>query len=85
MHAACVLACDEQPAQRGGAVGGELHPAHHVVSRRHHFHQPRGEIEAAVGAALHHALEVLAHPLRAEVRHGDVQAAMRTRISSNNF
>ena len=48
----------KSPAQRRRAVGVEHHAAHHVVRRRHDLDEAAGEIEAAVGAALDHALEL---------------------------
>ena len=77
MHAPGVLAGREQSGQRRGAVGAEDHAAHHVVRGRHHLDQAAGEVEATVGAALDHALEQLAHLVRAEVVHLDVHAAVR--------
>ena len=69
MHAACVLARDEEPRPLGRGVRTADHAAHEIVCSRHHFDEPAGKIEAAVAAALHHALELLRHPLRPEVTH----------------
>ena len=65
VHAAGVLAGDEQARQLGRGVDAAHHAAHEVVRGRHHLDQPAGEIEAAVGAALDHALELLGAPSRA--------------------
>ncbi len=81
VHAAGILAGDEKAAQRGGAVGGELDAAHHVVRSGNHFDQSASKIEAAVGATLDHALELLAHALGTEVSHGNVEPAMRRRVA----
>src|SRR5262245_40924072 len=43
----------------------------------HHLHESAGEIEAAVAAAVDHALEFLRHLGRPEMAHLDVEAAMR--------
>ena len=77
MHAAGILAGDEEAVQLGAAIRSEFDAAHHVMRGRHDLHQSAGEVEAAVGAALDHALELLAHALRAEMGHRDIEAAMR--------
>src|SRR5690606_39522592 len=76
VHAAGVFAGREQAGQFGGAVGVEHQPTHHVVGGGHHFHQAAGQVEAAVGATLDHALELLAHFLGAQVAHLNVHAAV---------
>ncbi len=81
VHAAGVLARREEARERGGAVDAELHAAHHVVRGRHHLDSPAGEIEAAVGAALDHALELAPHVLGAEMAHRDVETAMRRGVA----
>ena len=81
VHAAGVLAGGEQAGQPGRAVGLEAHPAHQVMGGRHHLDPPAGEIEAAIGAALHHALELGAHPIGAEMAHVDVDPAARRRVA----
>ena len=81
MHAARVLARDEEARELGRAVGLEHDAAHHVVRGRHDFDEAAREIEAAVVAALDHALEDLAHVLRPEVPHADVDAAVRRELA----
>ena len=66
-----------RPARAVRAVGRELHPAHHVVRGRHHLDQAAGQVETAIGAALHHALELRGDVGRAQVRHREVHAAIR--------
>src|SRR6185503_3251977 len=66
VHAAGVLARDEQARELAPALAVEHYTAHHVVRRRDDFDQSPREIEAAVGAALDHALELLAHALGPE-------------------
>jgi hypothetical protein len=61
MHAARVLARGEQSLDGGAPIGGELHPAHHVVRGGHHLDQPAREIESAIAAAIDHSLELRAH------------------------
>src|SRR5580692_859873 len=51
------------------------------MRRRDHLDAPRREVEAAIGAALHHALELAAHILSAEMPHLDEHAAMAARIT----
>src|SRR5262249_35567987 len=51
----------------------------HVVRRRYDLDASAGEIEAAVGAAFDHALELTADSFGAEVPHFDEDAAMRAR------
>ncbi len=77
VHAAGVLAGGEEPGQRRRAVGPEDDAAHHVVRGRHDLDEPAGEVEAAIRAALDHALELASHVVDAEVRHADVDAAVR--------
>ena len=43
---------------------------------RDHLDAAGGEIEAAIGAALDHALELAPHALRAQMAHLDIDAAM---------
>ena len=71
----------KRPRHRCRAIGAEHHAAHHVVRGRHHLDQAAGEVEAAVGAALDHALEAAPHVVRPEVRHLDVDAAVRRRAA----
>ncbi len=52
---------------------------------RHHLDQPAGEIEAAIGAALDHALELFSDVVRAEVAHGNVQTAVRRGVAVFNL
>ena len=47
---------------------------------RDHLDAARREIEAAIGAALNHALELAAHRLRSEMAHLDEDPAMRARM-----
>ena len=47
---------------------------------RHDFDESASEIEAAVGAALDHAFEFLAHALRPEVTHRNIEPAVRRRV-----
>src|SRR6185437_10403892 len=72
-----VLAGDEQAVALGRAVGRELDTAHHVVRGRHDFYLARGEIEAAIGATLDHALELAAYALRTKMRHAEPDATVR--------
>jgi hypothetical protein len=55
----------------------ELHPAHHVMRRRHHLDQAADQVEPHVAAAVDHALELLRHHLGVEMPHGDVEPAVR--------
>ena len=77
MHAAGVLAGGVEPRHRRRAVGREHHAAHHVMRGRDHLDAAGGEIEAAIGAALDHALELAPHAVGAEMAHLDIDAAMR--------
>ena len=52
---------------------------------RHDLDQSAGEVEAAVPAALHHALEPLGDGLRAEMSHGDVEAAALGNVAGAHF
>ena len=76
VYPAGVFARREQARERGRAVGGKLHAAHHVMRGRHHLDQAAGEIETAVCAALDHALELSAHILGSQVAHRDVEPAV---------
>ena len=51
-----------RPGPLGRGVGAADDAAHEVVRGRHHLDQAAGEIEAAVAAALDHALEFLRAP-----------------------
>jgi hypothetical protein len=77
MHAAGVLAGDEQAGQLRRGVGPAHHAAHEIMRGRHHLDQAAGEVEAAIVAALDHALELLAHVGRPEMAHLDVEPAVR--------
>src|SRR6185436_3692613 len=77
VHAARVLAGDEEAVELARAIQPEHGPAHHVVRGRNDLDQPAREVEAAIGAALDHALELLRHALRPEMTHADVDAAVR--------
>ncbi len=77
VHAARVLAGHEQSRERGRAIGGELDTAHHVMRGRHDLDTASGEIEAAIRAALDHALELAPHIVGAEVRHRQPDSAVR--------
>ena len=66
-----------RPGQFRRGVGTADHAAHEVVRGRHHLDQAAGEIEAAVAAALDHALELLRDLGGAEMAHLDVDAAVR--------
>ena len=66
-----------RPGHRGGGIRLADDAAHEVVRGRHHLDEPAGEVEAAVAAALDHALEFPRDALRPEVAHLDVDAAMR--------
>ncbi len=76
VHAARVFASREQALERGAPVGRELDAAHHVVRGGNDFDEPAGEVEAAIGAALDHALELRAHVGLSQVRHRDVEPAV---------
>src|SRR5258708_39859374 len=78
-HAARVLAGNEQPRPIGRRVRAADDAAHEVMRGGHHLDEAAGEIEAAVAAAIHHALELLRHLGRPEVAHLDVDAAVRAR------
>ena len=52
---------------------------------RHDFDEPAGEIEAAIAAAIHHALELLGDVVRPEMAHRDVDAAVRRRTAGPHF
>ncbi len=73
VHAAGILAGHEQARQLGRGIDAAHHAAHEVVRRRHHLHEAARKVEAAVGAALHHALEHLGDLLGPQVRHLDVE------------
>ena len=75
VDAARVLARGVEAGQGRGGVGLEGDAAHHVMRRRHHLDQPAGEVEAAVPAALDHALEALLDRSGTEMGHGDVEPA----------
>src|SRR6185437_16697153 len=77
VHAAGVLAGRIEPGQFRRAVGFEFDAAHHVMRGRDHLDAAGGEIEAAIVAALDHALEFAPHALGAEMRHLDIDAAVR--------
>src|SRR5581483_6327390 len=76
VHAAGIFTGDEQAMAFGRGVDLADHPAHEIVRGRHHLDQAAGEIEAAVAAAIHHALELFRHPGRAEMAHLDIDAAV---------
>src|SRR5262249_56812210 len=61
------------------AIGRELDAAHHVMRGRHDFDTSRGEIEAAIGAALDHALELSPHVVGTEMSHAEPYATVRCR------
>ena len=69
MYAAGILAGDEETPEARGAIGGKFDAAHHVVRGRHDLDQSTSEVEAAIGTALHHAFEFLAHALGTEMGH----------------
>ena len=48
---------------------------------RDHLDAAGGEIEAAIGAALDHALELAPHALGAEMAHLDIDAAVRAGVA----
>src|SRR5205823_12348383 len=76
VHAACILAGDEKPGPIGRRVRAADNAAYEVVRGRHYLNQSAGEIEAAIAAAIDHAFELLCHPVRPEVAHLDVHAAV---------
>ncbi len=80
MHAPGILAGRKQPLKPGRAIEPEHDAAHHVVGRRDHLDAPARKIEAAVGAALDHAFEFLAHALGAEMVHLQIDPAKRRRV-----
>jgi len=49
------------------------------------FDQAAGEVEAAIAAAIHHALELFRHVGRAEVTHLDKDAAVRRGSPRSHF
>src|SRR2546429_3913621 len=57
----------------------QMTPPNEVMRGGHHLDEAAGEIEAAVAAAIHHALELLRHLGRPEMAHLDVDAAVRAR------
>ena len=76
MHAARVLAGDEQARPLGRSVRIAHEPAHAVMRGRHDLDETAGEIEAAIRAALDHALELLGDLLGSKMRHAQVHAAV---------
>src|SRR3972149_10402298 len=48
---------------------------------RDHLDAAGGQVEAAIGAALDHALEFAPHPLGPQVSHLDIDAAMRAGVA----
>ena len=76
VHAAGIFAGDEQPETLRRGVDLADHATHEIMRRRHHFDQAAGQIETAVAAAIHHALEFLRHFGRAEMTHLDIDAAV---------
>ena len=67
VHAAGILAGDEQAVTLGRGIDLADHAAHEVMRGRHHFDQPAGKVETAIAAAIDHALEFLRHLGRAEM------------------
>src|SRR5437660_9371866 len=51
------------------------------MRRRHHLDVAGGEIETAIGAALDHALELPPHFGGPEMRHAQIDAAVRRRMT----
>ena len=47
------------------------------MRRRHHLDKAASKVEAAIGAALHHAGEFLRDIVGPQMRHGDMDAALR--------
>ena len=75
MHTATILASDKKALKRRSAIGFEYNAAHHVVCGWENFDISPGKVETAIGAAFHHALELLCDFLRPKMRHADVDAA----------
>ena len=59
MRAASILAGDIESGKGGPRVGIDDNAAHEVMRRRHHLDQAARQVEAAIGAAFHHAGEFL--------------------------
>ena len=85
MHAARILAGDEKPKTFRRGVDLADHAAHEIMRGRHDFDQAAGQIEAAIAAAIHHALEQLRHVRRAKVIHLDIDAAVRRGAAGPHF
>src|SRR5262249_59243560 len=79
VNAARIVAGDEQPRPIGRGIGAADDAANEVMRGGHDLEEPASEIEAAVTAAIHHALELLRHCGRPEMAHLDVDAAVRAR------
>ena len=76
MHAAAILAGHIKPLERGAAVCVEFDAAHHVMRGGEHLDIAAREIETAIGAAFHHALELFGDLFRSQMRHADMDAAI---------
>jgi hypothetical protein len=76
MHAAGILAGDEETSEIAAASGVDLHAAHQIMRRRRDLYRLMGEVEPDIATALDHAGEVSLDDLGAEVRHIDIHPAM---------
>ena len=77
MRAASILAGDIESGKGGPRVGIDDNAAHEIMRRRHHLDKAASKVEAAIGAALHHAGEFLRDIVGPQMRHGDMDAALR--------
>ncbi len=76
MGAAGIFARDVEALHRGAGVHVDHNAAHEIMRGWHHFDHAACQIEAAVGAALDHALEFLAHIVGPEMGHRDEDALL---------
>src|SRR5690606_23484462 len=81
VNAARILARDEEAGEFRLGVDVTEDATHEVMRGRHDLDETTGEIEAAVGAALDHALELLRHLLATEMAHRDIQPAIGRRAA----
>ena len=85
MNAAGIFARNEETFNGGGGIGATYDAAHQVVGRWHDLDEAPSEIEAAIGAALDHALELAPDLFGAEVAHRDIDAAHRRRAAGQHL
>ena len=85
MGAAGILTGHIEALHRGAGVGVDHHAAHEIVGRGHHFDETGGQVEAAIGTALDHAFELLAHFVGTEMRHRNINAAILSCVALAQF